>query len=591
MTLLVPDLSGLRKVLASGLKIGTTLVRTSLNVGEGIRLQALSFDQATFSDRDEEGVVISAVTGWTTGSTITFVPTNPADADKITVLNDAQALFPICVGSVASTIGTIAGVLRESNSTALNSPFDTPITLTCKDFDYWVSVPSGSGANNGTSELTPFASFSSVPATPGLFVGYDPTINRETITCSTNGVYFRPWTKGSRAALWGSVAHNSGWTQVGATDEWKKTLGYTALNVFELVSVVLAPTVTKFIKGTVAALTAGQFGTNATEVFIYSTTDPNGRNFEIPKNDPTGTAVGISATGDGVRASQINTYFCPANGFDAAGDDVTTYGMDHSFNANDGSGGSGGSLNFREYNFIYHRNGQIRSTSGAAGDGGSRHTTSTGLRYLGTITDNEKEGIGDQRRTSISNARLFMKNNNNEYIILDEGTGAGGVHSLTSSIIVWPSTNTGSAGAVSICQSNSQGPPTVEVANVAIVWKGGASKVAIRQNNGVSTIKNVIIYGSWLRGIDFRGATDGGTMVNTNLCVNGTGTPYFNNGTPGVVAGPNSITTDPLFVDPTNDDYRLQVGSPCLATGIDVGLYLDNAGDPWASPPNMGAFT
>lgn len=36
----------------------------------------------------------------------------------------------------------------------------------------------------------------------------------------------------------------------------------------------------------------------------------------------------------------------------------------------------------------------------------------------------------------------------------------------------------------------------------------------------------------------------------------------------GFSAGANSITSDPLFVDEGNDDYRLQAGSPCIDTGI-----------------------
>ena len=45
-----------------------------------------------------------------------------------------------------------------------------------------------------------------------------------------------------------------------------------------------------------------------------------------------------------------------------------------------------------------------------------------------------------------------------------------------------------------------------------------------------------------------------------------------------------NISVDPQFVDATVPDVHLQLGSPCIDAGVDVGLpYLDSA-------PDMGAF-
>lgn len=48
--------------------------------------------------------------------------------------------------------------------------------------------------------------------------------------------------------------------------------------------------------------------------------------------------------------------------------------------------------------------------------------------------------------------------------------------------------------------------------------------------------------------------------------------------------GANNIDADPLFVDAMNGDYHLQITSPCIDAGIDIGLpFLGLASD-------MGCF-
>ena len=46
------------------------------------------------------------------------------------------------------------------------------------------------------------------------------------------------------------------------------------------------------------------------------------------------------------------------------------------------------------------------------------------------------------------------------------------------------------------------------------------------------------------------------------------------------------LNTDPLFVDPSNGDYSLQAGSPCIDTGNPSSQYNDTDG----SRNNMGAY-
>jgi len=52
----------------------------------------------------------------------------------------------------------------------------------------------------------------------------------------------------------------------------------------------------------------------------------------------------------------------------------------------------------------------------------------------------------------------------------------------------------------------------------------------------------------------------------------------------------NSINSDSLMTDPANGDFTLQVGSPCVNAGTDVGLTEDYAGNPVDANPDIGAY-
>ena len=54
----------------------------------------------------------------------------------------------------------------------------------------------------------------------------------------------------------------------------------------------------------------------------------------------------------------------------------------------------------------------------------------------------------------------------------------------------------------------------------------------------------------------------------------------------------SSINQDPLFLDASNSNYRLQSSSPCIDAGTDVGLTEDFGGNPvpQGSAPDMGAY-
>lgn len=66
-----------------------------------------------------------------------------------------------------------------------------------------------------------------------------------------------------------------------------------------------------------------------------------------------------------------------------------------------------------------------------------------------------------------------------------------------------------------------------------------------------------------------------------NLSQNGEASLNYCNATiPDAATGTNNITTDPLFVDESNQDFHLQEDSPCIDAGTDIALpYMGDAPD------------
>lgn len=128
------------------------------------------------------------------------------------------------------------------------------------------------------------------------------------------------------------------------------------------------------------------------------------------------------------------------------------------------------------------------------------------------------------------------------------------------------------------------------------VWGGGAASTLVN----CTIVGNTSVDDGGLGGAG-GGGTAGGTAVNSIVMFNngGYGAPNYWRGEfsyccaspqPG---GVGNISFDPLFVDRTNGNYRLQAGSPCINVGTNApGLSVDLDGLPRVvdGVVDMGAF-
>lgn len=119
------------------------------------------------------------------------------------------------------------------------------------------------------------------------------------------------------------------------------------------------------------------------------------------------------------------------------------------------------------------------------------------------------------------------------------------------------------------------------------------------ESSSSPTLNNSIIWGNTAGTLGYQICMDGGTTTLNHSC--------YANGVSdiigGTVAASSSITTDPLFVDANNNDYRILGSSPCADAGNDTynnettdirgtgyGRKLLKTNSSTAGPIDMGAY-
>jgi hypothetical protein len=121
-------------------------------------------------------------------------------------------------------------------------------------------------------------------------------------------------------------------------------------------------------------------------------------------------------------------------------------------------------------------------------------------------------------------------------------------------------------------------PGQVTLVHTTIASRTVGAGAAIYVYSGTVNITNTLV-ASYTTSIQQTGGT-------VNLDYN-----LFFNAPTTVTIGNHSLTgTNPLFVNPAGEDYRLAVGSPAAGKGLNLSVATDLDGNPRHDPPTIGAY-
>lgn len=150
------------------------------------------------------------------------------------------------------------------------------------------------------------------------------------------------------------------------------------------------------------------------------------------------------------------------------------------------------------------------------------------------------------------------------------------------------STTTGAGGAIINNASLTASPLTAInctfTENVAPIGGGISQWQDTLGGTATLTLLNCILYGNL--GKDYEKEAGTPTVTSNGGNLNGDGTLA------AVLTGTNDqVGGDPLFMDPSALDYRLQAGSPCIETGVVTGAPItDLLGNPRIGVPDKGCY-
>lgn len=265
-------------------------------------------------------------------------------------------------------------------------------------------------------------------------------------------------------------------------------------------------------------------------------------------------------------------------------------------------------------------------------DGFSMHDATTAVIYGGTFADNA-QGINIIADATLTGYSINL-NNNTEYDVyvtlqatnvsaaLFDIVSAGKICCYTGNLTldrcvisgwivsgvggvtnIYRSLFTGSAATGHIIDFEKDSGNGILAYNIFSGIKSSKFAIAVRAGVSVEVYNNVIVgVGNIGEGIFCDGAViaknniivdvnrafaigiNGGLSASNN-CLFGNTTDFH-----GAGSQTDGVLADPLFIDKVSGIFQLQSTSPCINTGVSVGLTSDIVGNPFYGLPDIGAY-
>jgi uncharacterized repeat protein (TIGR01451 family) len=201
----------------------------------------------------------------------------------------------------------------------------------------------------------------------------------------------------------------------------------------------------------------------------------------------------------------------------------------------------------------------------ASGAGGGAYANGSATLSGGLFQNNQS--TGDNGGGLYANNTLTLTGT--QFISNTASSNGGGVYQSSSgtgrlvNALFARNTAGGNGSAIYLGSSS-----TVALLHITIASPTVGAGAAVYVNAGTVGITNTIV-ASYTTGIQVAGGT---VSSDYNL---------FYNAPTSVITGTYSLTgTDPLFVNPMGDNYRLLSGSPAIDRGMNVGVTTDLDGNP-----------